>query len=193
MSISRRDLFRGALRRSRDVAVNMAKAVRRDRSLDILQRPPGAVAEGQFLGGCTRCGDCIDVCPPQAIRVADASFGPRLEGTPYIEAIEQACVMCIDMPCINACEPGVLRHDTPVNMADVSINEGGCLSWQGEKCTLCADVCPVEDAIVLDPGGRPRIDPSTCTGCGSCLQVCPVGTAGVTLTPVEARPFCPLD
>ena len=78
-------------------------------------------------------------------------------------------------------------------VAEVSVNEGGCLSWQGEKCTLCAEACPVEGAIALDPGGRPRIDPSICTGCGSCLQVCPVGTSGITLTPAQARPFSTLD
>ena len=193
MGFSRRDLFRGAWQRGRNLAGKVSKAARQDRSLEVLQRPPGAVAEGQFLASCTRCLACLEVCPPGAIRAADDTFGQNRSGTPYIDASTQACVMCDDLPCVAACEPGVLAAGLPAAMAEVSINEGGCLSWQGERCSLCAEACPVEGAIVLDPGGRPRIDPSSCTGCGSCLQACPVGTNGVNFAPAQARPFHPLD
>ena len=170
----------------------MARAAGPDRSLEVLQRPPGAVAEGQFLAACTRCDACSDACPPKAIRIADNTFGPRREGTPYIDAAIQACVMCEDTPCIQACEPGVLRHELPVRMALVQVHEGGCLAWQGEPCIVCADACPVEGAITHDPGSRPRIDESHCTGCGTCLQVCPVGSDGIHLEPAPTRPFHPL-
>ncbi len=192
MGISRRDLFRGAWRRGQNLARDLHRATKRDRTLEVLQRPPGAIAEGQFLGACTRCSACVDVCPPDALRPAEAMFGANRAGTPYIDATVQPCVMCTDLPCIEACEPGVLTHGLPVRMAETSIHEGGCLAWQGERCRVCADACPVEDAILLDPGDRPRIDPSTCTGCGTCLHVCPVGTNGVHFTPVDARPFHPL-
>ena len=193
MGISRRDIFRGVWQRGRTAASDLSRAMRTDHSLVVLQRPPGAVAEGQFLASCTRCLDCVAVCPPQAIIVADDTFGPSRSGTPYIDAAMQACVMCTDLPCIEACGPGVLHADLPIAMADVTINEGGCLSWQGERCRLCSEACPVEGAILLDPGDRPRIDPAICTGCGSCLQACPVGTQGVNFAPAQARPFHVLD
>ncbi|MCH2137839.1 MAG: 4Fe-4S dicluster domain-containing protein [Phycisphaerales bacterium] len=188
MGISRRDLFRGGWRRRSDDRPSSGPDLR----LTVLQRPPGAVSEGQFLGACTRCGDCGEACPPQAIVMADAACGEHRAGTPMIRADIQACVMCTDLPCISACEPGVLRRELPVVMAQVHVHEGGCLAWQGELCRVCVDACPVEDAILLDPGDRPRIDPSACTGCGTCLQVCPVGAHGIQFEPNEARPFAPL-
>ncbi|MFQ6046807.1 MAG: 4Fe-4S binding protein, partial [Gemmatimonadales bacterium] len=38
-------------------------------------RPPGAIEEVAFLAACTRCGDCIDVCPVKAIVKAPADVG----------------------------------------------------------------------------------------------------------------------
>lgn len=205
MSFSRRDLFRGAMQRGQDAAARMMSARRQagggsgstanagDLSLVLLQRPPGAVAEGQFLAACTRCGDCAAACPPKAIVLAGDDYGPQRAGTPLINAAENACVMCTDLPCIAACEPGVLQYELPVHMAEVSVHEGGCLAWQGEACHVCHDACPVDDALPLDAGGRPRIDPAVCTGCGTCLQVCPVGSDGIQLEPAQSRPFYPLD
>jgi ferredoxin len=47
-----------------------------------------------------------------------------------------------------------------------------CLVAMGTECRTCIERCPVEGAIALD-GGRPRIDPERCTGCGDCVPVCP--------------------
>ena len=40
-------------------------------------RPPGAADEISFLASCTRCGDCVTVCPVQAIIKA-----PRRRASP---------------------------------------------------------------------------------------------------------------
>ncbi|MBI4768623.1 MAG: 4Fe-4S dicluster domain-containing protein [Deltaproteobacteria bacterium] len=42
---------------------------------------------------------------------------------------------------------------------------------------VCASVCPVE-AIAFDPSlGRVLFDEDVCTGCGECLEACPLGGA----------------
>jgi len=54
----------------------------------------------------------------------------------------------------------------------------GCLAVRGITCASCVDPCEPR-ALKIRPmlGGRglPIIDASTCTGCGDCLNVCPVG------------------
>src|SRR5439155_4114762 len=67
--------------------------------------PPGAADEISFLASCTRCGDCVTVCPVQAIIKAPAAAG-LAAGTPMIDPGIQACVVCADMPCAWACETG---------------------------------------------------------------------------------------
>ena len=164
-------------------------------SLTLLQRPPGAIAEGQFLAACTRCGDCIEACPPRAIVKAPEAAGNRA-GTPMIDALRSPCVMCDDLPCIDACEPGVLRRALPVKMASASVDESRCLSWQGQECRSCVDNCPVDGAISMVDGDGdhrgPRIDSTHCTGCGVCMNVCPASQNAIRHRPADERPFAAL-
>src|ERR1700704_5393520 len=65
-------------------------------------RPPGALPEMGFLAACTRCGACVDVCPPHAILKVSADGG-LAAGTPYINSDAQPCIACATMPCAAAC------------------------------------------------------------------------------------------
>ena len=193
-NLSRREFFRGKLfrpiREAAKAGAAVSRTVRnRDLSLSLLQRPPGAVAEGQFLASCTRCGDCVTACPPNAIVWAPPEAGERRAGTPFIEPIRQACVMCIDTPCISACEPGVLRKELPLTMATARIDTVACLPYQGQPCQLCVDQCPVDGAISQDELGRPQINSDVCTGCGVCMQVCPAPRNAIVHQPLPSRPF----
>lgn len=72
-------------------------------------RPPGALPEPEFLATCTRCDQCVKVCPHWALKVAGLRDGPP-PGTPFLhDPASAACATCPDMPCITACEPGALR------------------------------------------------------------------------------------
>lgn len=151
-----------------------------------VHRPPGAVDEASFLKGCTRCGECISVCPVQAIVVAPPRFR-EAAGTPMIDSSVAACVMCADTPCISACKPGVLRRDQPLTMARAVIQPTSCLACIGSFCTVCSEQCPVPGAIEVR-AGRPRIIEEKCTGCGTCAYVCPAPGSAIIIMPLADRP-----
>ena len=76
-------------------------------------RPPGALDEKDFLSSCIKCGQCVQVCPVQAIKLADLVDGMGV-GTPYIDAREQACdFSCDAVQCILACPTGSLTYHKP--------------------------------------------------------------------------------
>lgn len=139
-------------------------------------RPPGAAPEAEFVTLCTRCGDCIAVCPVHAIVKAPASAG-LAAGTPIIEPDLQACVVCTDMPCARACATGALVVPSDgwarVHMGVLELDPGRCITFLGTSCGVCARACPVgERALALDAAGRPVIKPEGCVGCGVCVTAC---------------------
>lgn len=76
-------------------------------------RPPGALDEKDFLSSCIKCGQCVQVCPVSAIKLADLVDGFGV-GTPYIDAREQACdFSCDAVQCILACPTGSLTYKKP--------------------------------------------------------------------------------
>jgi ferredoxin-type protein NapG len=76
-------------------------------------RPPGALDEKDFLASCIKCGQCVQVCPVQAIKLADLVDGFGV-GVPYIDAREQACdFSCDAVQCILACPTGSLVYKKP--------------------------------------------------------------------------------
>ncbi|WIM06820.1 MAG: 4Fe-4S dicluster domain-containing protein [Candidatus Nitricoxidivorans perseverans] len=76
-------------------------------------RPPGALDEKDFLSSCIKCGQCVQVCPVQAIKLADLVDGFGV-GVPYIDAREQACdFSCDAVQCILACPTGSLTYKKP--------------------------------------------------------------------------------
>lgn len=80
-------------------------------------RPPGALDEKDFLASCIKCGQCVQVCPVQAIKLADLVDGFGV-GVPYIDAREQACdFSCDAVQCILACPTGALTYHKPEYMA----------------------------------------------------------------------------
>ncbi|MDR2239607.1 MAG: 4Fe-4S dicluster domain-containing protein [Zoogloeaceae bacterium] len=76
-------------------------------------RPPGALDEKDFLASCIKCGQCVQVCPVEAIKLADLVDGFGV-GVPHIDAREQACdFSCDAVQCILACPTGSLTYEKP--------------------------------------------------------------------------------
>lgn len=168
--------------------------------LDRLVRPPGALDEKHFLERCIRCGNCMKVCPNQALHPAFAQAG--LEGlwTPVLVArigyCEPSCVECG-----RACPTGAIWEFTeqqkgwgsgastqPIRIGTAFYDHGRCLPWaMATECIVCEEWCPTSPkaiyllpAQVTDSEGRtksvrqPYVDPNRCVGCGACEYACPV-------------------
>jgi ferredoxin-type protein NapG len=146
-------------------------------------RPPGALAESQFQDTCSRCGDCVRVCPVQCIKIDPA--GVQGAGVPYIDVDTSPCVMCDGLKCMHACPTGALTP-IPLNEIDMGTavwHESMCLRSHGESCTICVDECPIgEMAIVVRDAAIHVIDDG-CTGCGVCQNRCPTMPKSITVVP----------
>ncbi|MBI5396674.1 MAG: 4Fe-4S dicluster domain-containing protein [Verrucomicrobia bacterium] len=149
-------------------------------------RPPGALAEEEFLSACHRTGQCAAVCPVQAIKFL-AADDLRWGGTPYIEPEMQACVMCNDVPCARACPSGALQPVQPeeirIGVAEWALES--CLRTMGQECRECVDKCPAGTrAIELDESSNLiMVKLEGCTGCGVCQQHCPTYPKAITVRP----------
>ena len=146
-----------------------------------LLRPPGALAEPEFLATCIRCGKCAMVCPRRAIKIGKGDNGLAI-GTPYIVPREAACDLCRE--CIAVCTSGALRlvEKQNVRMGLAEINQDTCLAWLGDECKLCYTSCPFyNQAIKLKEHKRPVVDKSVCVGCGICEHVCVVEPAAIKI------------
>ncbi|MDH5571421.1 MAG: ferredoxin-type protein NapG [Gammaproteobacteria bacterium] len=161
-------------------------------------RPPGAIAEKNFLSACVRCGLCVRDCPYDILKLAGPADTISI-GTPYFEARKIPCEMCDDIPCVKACPSGALDKDlldidnARMGLA-VLIDQETCLNFQGLRCDVCYRVCPLIDkAITLDlqhnrRSGKhslfiPVVHSDACTGCGKCEHACVLEESAIRVLP----------
>lgn len=163
-----------------------------------LLRPPGALDELDFLGACLRCGQCVEVCPPGALRLADLGEG-LAAGTPYALTRETSCTLCAgqdELRCIATCPTAALSpvaDERAVRMGVAVIDRGLCLSWQGTVCRACWHACPFpNEAITLDWKTRPTVVAEACVGCGLCVHACLTEPSSLRVVPrAEFEPGSP--
>lgn len=144
-----------------------------------LLRPPGSLAEGDFLAACVRCTRCAEACGRDCIRYAPPGSG-RLAGTPFIVAEERACDLC--GRCGEACPTGAIAPLPPfkdpafaaaARMGVAVVDERLCVSHNGTGvCGACHTACPLKgSAIVQGARNRPTVR-AGCVGCGLCEEAC---------------------
>ena len=152
-----------------------------------LLRPPGAIREAEFLEVCYRCGNCVEACPADAIKLY-ACDDDDLNGTPVIDPDFAACVICDDLACMNGCPSGALvLVDSPqsIRMGLAVMTHSVCVRSKGEDCTKCIDLCPLgESAIRLDSSGKVEVLDPGCVGCGVCQFHCPTQPKAINVAPL---------
>ena len=141
-------------------------------------RPPGALAEADFLGRCIHCGQCGEACPNRTIKYFGLSNGLASLDTPYIIPREKACILY--MKCDDVCPTGAIRPIARqaraildgVKMGQAVVDESQCLSFQGKTCGVCYRACPLPDvAITVGRLEQPHVT-DKCVGCGLCERSC---------------------
>ncbi|PVJ59652.1 ferredoxin-type protein NapG, partial [Salmonella enterica subsp. enterica serovar Senftenberg] len=78
------------------------------RATGVRLRPPGALNENVFASACVRCGQCVQACPYDTLKLATLASGLSA-GTPYFVARDIPCEMCEDIPCAKVCPSGALN------------------------------------------------------------------------------------
>lgn len=178
---------------------------------DSVIRPPGSLAEADFLARCTKCEQCLRVCPTNVLQ--PAVFEAGLEGlwTPVLNNrvgyCELNCVLCGQV-----CETGAIERISlerklglgdyqgrPIRIGTAFFDHGRCLPWTMDTpCVVCEEVCPTSPkAIFTKPASvvtrkgetltlkQPYVQPDLCIGCGICEHACPVrDVAGVRVTSI---------
>lgn len=160
-------------------------------------RPPGALEEDEFLSACIKCGQCVQVCPVEAIKLSDGDEGFGL-GTPYIVPRDQACdFSCDATQCVLACPTGALSHEISkkeeVRMGLARVARATqCLAYKGEGFRGVArgpGYGGLHRYTEIDRWTPVRIadHPYDLEICDLCVRECPIEGA-ISLQPAGAGP-----
>jgi MauM/NapG family ferredoxin protein len=157
-----------------------------------LIRPPGALPEPQFLAACVKCGECMKVCPTNALQPASNQAGPEGLWTPVlvprIGYCEYYCSLCTQVCPTGAIKELKIKEKTKVRIGSAWINKNRCIPYAlSRSCTVCEEKCPTSpkaiklmETEVLMPNGTwaylevPVVDLELCIGCGICETQCPI-------------------
>jgi polyferredoxin len=121
-------------------------------------RPPGSLEERAFLEKCIRCGECMKVCPNNALH--PAMFEGGIEGLwtpiliPRIGYCEHSCVLCGQV-----CPTGAILKITeqdklgigkpPIKLGTAFYDHGRCLPWAMQiPCIVCEEFCPTSPKAI---------------------------------------------
>jgi len=165
-------------------------------------RPPGSVAEPEFLDRCIRCGACFKVCPGPVLQPAGLEFGVEALWTPVVvpshAGCHQDCNFCTQVCPTHAIRPLSLAEKRQTRIGLAVIDAKTCLAHAGQRdCRLCFEECtaagyqaiemrPIRLALGDIPPGvlseaeleamasieAPFVNPAACTGCGLCEYRC---------------------
>jgi ferredoxin-type protein NapF len=157
-----------------------------------LIRPPGGAPESDLVALCSRCGQCLKVCPTNVLQpsvmqaMPDGLFTPRMDF--QSGSCEWSCNECGKVCPTGAIVPLTLPRKRRTVIGRAYIDKNRCIPYaDGLTCLVCQELCPVApkaieiDEVEIATGGaspatigRPRAVAERCIGCGVCENVCPV-------------------
>jgi MauM/NapG family ferredoxin protein len=158
----------------------------------IVVRPPGSVAEKEFLARCIRCGECMKVCPTNVIQPATREYNPEIMWTPVMNFdlgyCEFECTLCTQVCPTAAIAPLELEVKKKVKIGTAFFDQNRCLPYAYQRsCIVCEEHCPIPTKAIwfelIEVKNRkgetvtvkqPRVDAELCTGCGICQECCPI-------------------
>jgi polyferredoxin len=128
-------------------------------------RPPGALAEADFLSRCIKCGQCMRVCPTQVIHPAGLQSGFEGLWTPLLNfrggssGCQHSCVACGQFCPTAALRPMTVNErmgqdayaqSGPVRIGTAFVDRGRCLPWAMDTpCIVCQENCPVSPKAIF--------------------------------------------
>lgn len=167
----------------------------------LLIRPPGALAEKEFLQRCVRCAECIQVCVGNALQPSFLEAG--LDGifSPILVARGGYCEFNCTL-CGQVCPTGAIKQLSRAEKHQWKIGHAWfdkniCLPYaKATPCMVCEEHCPTpekairfKEVAIMDDSGRPLtirqpyVVDELCIGCGICETKCPLpGKSAIYLT-----------
>lgn len=128
-------------------------------------RPPGALAEDDFLKRCIKCGQCMRACPTNVIHPAGMQAGWEGLWTPVLDfrvgtsGCQYNCIACGHVCPTAAIRPITLdeKHGKndfaeagPVSLGTAFVDRGRCLPWAMDRpCIVCQENCPVSPKAIF--------------------------------------------
>jgi polyferredoxin len=127
-------------------------------------RPPGALAEKEFLQRCIKCGQCMRICPTNVIQPGGIEGGIENLWTPVLNnrigssGCQLNCVACGQVCPTAAIRPITLSEKLgkdefaaagPIKLGTAFVDRNRCLPWSFDKpCIVCQENCPVSPKAI---------------------------------------------
>jgi ferredoxin len=204
LDLKRRGLIVGGIAGASTALLARSSALGQGRTFSPeLIRPPGSTAEDDFLAKCIRCGECMKVCPTNAIQPALNEGGITGLWTPVLKMrlgyCEYECTLCSQVCPTQAIQRMPLEEKQKIKIGLAFFDRNRCLPYASARtCIVCEEHCPtpkkaiwfeevqvMTSAKTLTTVKQPHVDPALCTGCGICETKCPIADMrGVYITSV---------
>jgi polyferredoxin/formate hydrogenlyase subunit 6/NADH:ubiquinone oxidoreductase subunit I len=131
---------------------------------DAIVRPPGALAEDEFVKRCIKCGQCMKLCPTNVIQPMGIEAGainlwtPTMNNRIGTSGCQYDCVACGFVCPTAAIRPltlaeklgkGKFSADGPVKIGTARFDHTKCLPWAfNTPCIVCQENCPVSPKAI---------------------------------------------